>query len=159
MFEEREKEKLSYSQHFGDYANVRSATSEKWLQYQKNGELKYDVTNINEAPIGEFIEKPTPPKKLTFNADLWYGVRPGGTKQKRLEKNQVLTEKSVSIVRSTSKKKDGKVSSAESNGEIKRIVGTFVPFEPVRIVEGDDLMSATVVNGTSGMIEKRPDGS
>lgn len=147
MFSEYEKEKLSYSQSFGNYSSNGQKTSQKWEDYQKFGESKLDLTNINEAPIGEYISKPEPREKLKFNSDLWVGVRPGGTKQKRLEKNQVLTEKSVSIVRltDTEAKEEIKIAQSRSDDSPKRIKATFIPFEPQRVLEGEELMSVTII--------------
>ena len=148
MFSEYEKEKLNYSQYFGDYSTNGQSTSQKWEEFQKFGEAKLDLTNIDEAPIGKYISRPKPREKLKFNSDLWVGVRPGGTKQKRLEKNQVLTEKSVSIVRLTpqKEKEEKNLADTRTDNSPKRIIGKFIPFDPPKILEGEEVMSATVIN-------------
>ena len=149
---------------FDDYNNTKSEMEatfspkdeKPWQKYQDTGVMKPDPQS-KDAPAGIYME-PTikePPKSAEGRSE-WYMVRNGGTKMKRLHKNNVLTERSVSIVRALPEdiaRMDAAMERMVSGAEPvprERIKGTFVAYDPPRLDLGETLnklgddMAATV---------------
>ena len=134
MFEDRQKDKELEEKFFGSYGNGKP-----WTSYQETGDPKIDKTDPNAAPYGEYFEPEAPHEHLNQHQkrNEWFGVRKGGTKHKRLIKNNVLTARSVSIVRMIPEDKHKEMKRA--SGEVNRIVGTFVPHHPHKYISDEQL--------------------
>jgi hypothetical protein len=93
---------------------------------------------------------PEPLKDATGRSE-WYHVREGGTKQYRINKNNVLTDRGVSIVRALEEDKaryEASMLRRHGKGEPlppKRIKGTFTPYDPPRLELGKTLKAVEVL--------------
>jgi len=137
MFTEYNKEKAEYASTFGS----SFGESKPWETTMENGSPKWKPTGSDDpnAPPGLYMEKPPPEEKLDATGrSEWYNVRKGGTKEYRIKKDSVLTERGVSIVRALPEDKARYEASmarlhgiAEPEPE-KRITGNFTAFDPPR---------------------------
>jgi hypothetical protein len=137
MFDDYEKEKTAYTQTFASHHNY-DPDAKPWLEYQERGPKKID-SMAPDAPMGMYMEKTIPePLKDATGRSEWYGVRNGGTKMKRLIKNNVLTERGVSMIRMLPDDKEKYLAAMERRrtGESapppKKIQGTFHAYDPPR---------------------------
>jgi len=92
---------MPYIPHTGTSSTfLKDSDPKPWLEYQETGSRGVDKTS-ELAPVGTYIEPiiPDPILGPQPGRDDFYGSREGGTKEIRLRKNMVLTERSVSITR------------------------------------------------------------
>ena len=152
MFDDYNRSKQDYSQTFGTWNDKKP-----WEETQLQGPKKVDSMDP-AAPPGQYMVKviPEPLKDATGRSE-WYHVREGGTKQYRINKNNVLTDRGVSIVRALEEDKarhEASMLRRHGKGEPlppKKIKGTFTPYDPPRLELGKTLKAVEVLEGEEKM--------